>query len=68
MNQKALISLFLGFIALLGVFTLLITLFLQEPSSSTPAGTDPAFPFIYLALMVIAFGGVLLGIIIRLRK
>ncbi len=68
MNQRALISLFLGFTTLIGVFVLLITMFLQDPSSSTPSETEPGFPFIYLALMIIAFGGVLLGIIIRLRK
>jgi len=67
-NQRAIISLFLGFTTLIGLFVLLITIFLQDPSSSTPSETDPGFPFIYLALMIIAFGGVLLGIIMRLRK
>ena len=68
MNQRVIISLFLGFTTLIGIFVLLITIFLQDPSSSTPPETDPGFPFIYLALMIIAFGGVLLGIIMRLRK
>ncbi len=68
MNQRAIFSLILGFTILIGIFLLLIAIFLQDPSSSTPVDTDPGFPFIYIALMMIAFGGVLLGIIIRLRK
>jgi len=53
---------------LIGVFVLLITILLRDPSSSTPTEADPGFPFIYVALMMITFGGVLLGIIIRLRR
>ena len=68
MNQRAVISVILGFTTLIGVFILLIANFLQNTSSSTPVEADPSFPFIYIALMVIAFGGVLLGIIIRLRN
>jgi Na+/proline symporter len=68
MNQRTLISLFLGFTLFIGVFVLFIAMNLQNPSSSSSVENDSGFPFIYLALMVIAFGGVLLGIIIRLRR
>ena len=68
MNQRALISLFMGFILLVGVFVLFITLNQGEQASSTPTNSNGNFPFIYLALMVIAFVGVLLGIILRLRR
>ncbi len=68
MNQRAIISLFLGFTVLIGVFILFITLYLGEQTSSPPIEAEPGFPFIYIALMAIAFGGVLLGVIIRLRR
>ena len=68
MNQRTFISLFLGFTILIGVFILFITLFLGEQASSPPVDAEPGFPFIYFALMAIAFGGVILGIIIRLRR
>ena len=68
MNQRTLLSLFLGFTVLIGVFILFITLYLGEQSSSPPIDTEPGFPFIYIALMVIGFGGVLLALIIRLRR
>jgi hypothetical protein len=68
MNQRTIISLFMGFTVLIGVFVLFITMYLGEQSSSPPVDAEPGFPFIYLALMVIAFGGVILGLIIRLRR
>ena len=66
MNQRAIISTFLGFTVLIGVFVLFIVQHFGEQSASVDA--EPGFPFIYLALMVIAFGGVLFGFIIRLRR
>ena len=68
MNQRTIISLFLGFTVFIGVFVLFIARYLQEQASTAPVDAEPGFPFIYIALMVLAFGGVILSIIIRLRR